>query len=101
MTAQATGGVGQAGLIERGHLDQFWKFDPLDQQLRDPIAAPNHDRLNGVEVDQCHFDLAAVPGVYRAGTVDDRESNARSKTGSRMNQAHHPVRDRNGDAGGH
>ena len=45
MAAVATGGVRQAGLVERSHLDQLGQFDSLNQQLGDPIAAMHDDRL--------------------------------------------------------
>ncbi len=44
VAAVATGSVGQAGLVERRHLDQFGQFDPLHQQLGDPVAAMHDDR---------------------------------------------------------
>ena len=44
-----------------------------DDQLGDPVAPPQHDRLVRVEVDQGHLDLAAVAGVHGAGGVDDRQ----------------------------
>ena len=101
MAAFATGGVSQSGLVERGHLDQLWKFDPLDQQLGDAVATPDRDRRRGVEVDQRDLDFAAITGVDRAGAVDDRKANARSQTGARVDQSDHAVRNRHGDAGGH
>ena len=101
MAALTTGCVGQSGLVERDHLDQFRKFDPLDHQLRDPIATPDGNRRGRVKIDQRHLDLAAVPGINGARAVDNRKSNARSQTGSRVNQTHHAVRNSHRDAGGH
>lgn len=101
MAALTTGGVCQSGLVERGHLDQLWKFDPLNQQLGDAVTAPDGDRRGRVEVDQRHSDLAAITGVDRAGAVDDRKSNARSQTGTGMDQTDHAVRDCHGDPGAH
>ena len=100
MAALATGGVSQSGLVERGHLDQLGQFDPLDQKLRDAVAATQHDRSTGVEVDQLHLDLAAISGIDGAGGVDDRQSQARGQTGARVNQTHHALRDCHRDAGG-
>src|SRR5262249_13770637 len=48
----ATGCVGQAGLVERRHLDQLGQLDPLHKQLRDPVSAMHDDRRPGVKVDQ-------------------------------------------------
>src|SRR5689334_7454588 len=62
----ATGCVGQAGLVERRHLDQLGQFDALHQQLGDPVSAVHDDRRLLVEVDQSHLDLTAVSGVDRA-----------------------------------
>ncbi len=45
MAAIATGGFGQAGLVERRHLDQLGQLDPLHKQLGDPVAAVHDDRL--------------------------------------------------------
>lgn len=100
MAALATGGVSQSSLVERGNLDQFGQFDALNHQLGDPIAAPQPDRGGRVEVDQRHLDLPAVTGVDGAGAVDDRQSQSRSQSGTRVNQAHHAVRDCHRDAGG-
>src|SRR6201989_158155 len=76
----ATGCVGQAGLVERRHLDQLRQLDPLHQQLGDPVSPMNDDRRLGVEVDESNLDLTAVPGVDRARAVDDRKSYARRHT---------------------
>src|SRR5882762_10681084 len=57
-----TGCVGQAGLVERRHLDQLGQLDPLHQQLGDPVSAMQDDRLLGVEIDQRDLDLTPVPG---------------------------------------
>jgi len=100
VAARATRGVSQSGLVERRDLDQLGQFDPLHQQLCDAIAAPYRDRLVGVEVDQCHLDLAAVSGVDRSWRVHDRKPNAGSQSRPRVDESNHAVRDRNGDPGG-
>src|ERR1700742_3672738 len=66
----ATGCVGQAGLVERRHLDQLGQLDPLHEQLRDPVSAMHDDRRPGVQVDQGNLDLAAVTCIDRARAVD-------------------------------
>lgn len=101
MTAVAAGGLGQPGLVERRDLDQFHQLDPLHQQLGDPVAAVDHDRLGRVEVDQRDLDLTAVTRIDGARAVDDRKPNARSQSRPRVNQANHPVRDGNRDARPH
>lgn len=98
MAPMTTGCVSQSGLVERDHFDQFGKFDPLNHQLSDPITTPNGNRRGGVEVDQRDLDLAPVPGVNGARAVDNRKSNAGSQTGSRVDQPHHAVRNRHGNA---
>src|SRR6478672_5930532 len=70
----ATGCVGQAGLVERRHLDQLGQLDPLHKQLGDPVSPVHDDRRLGVQVDQGNLDLAAIAGVDRARAVDDRKS---------------------------
>ena len=51
------------------------------------IRSPaDRDGLAGVEIDQRHLDLAAVAGVDGAGAIDDRKSNTRGQTGSRVHQ---------------
>src|SRR5260370_14158063 len=40
----ATGCGGQAGLVERRHLDQLGQLDPLHKQLGDPVSAMYDDR---------------------------------------------------------
>ncbi len=42
MTAVATGGVSQAGVVKRRHLDDVDQFHPLHQQLGDAVAAVHH-----------------------------------------------------------
>jgi hypothetical protein len=52
VAAGTTGSIGHAGLVERRHFDQVDQLDALHQQLRDPVAAIDHDRRRRVEVDQ-------------------------------------------------
>ena len=101
MTTVATGCFGQPGLVERRHLDQLDQFDPLHQQLGDPVAAVHHNGLDRVEVDQRNLDLAAIAGVDGARAVDDRKSYPRSQSGARVDQADHPERNGNRDARAH
>lgn len=55
------------GLVELVHLDDIPQFDTLDQKLRDPVAAPDADRLDGVQIDEIDLDLSPVPRVNSAG----------------------------------
>jgi len=95
VTTVATGCFGQPGLVERRHLDQLDQLDPLHEQLGDAIATVHNDGLGRVEIDQRNLDLATIARVDGAGTVDDRKSNARSQSRTRMDQADHS--ERNGD----
>lgn len=74
-------------LVELVNLDHLPQLDSLDQELGDPIAAPDVDRFGGVQVDEVDLDLPAVPGVDRARRIDDRQSCARGQSGPWMNQA--------------
>lgn len=99
MATLTTGCLTQTGLVEGIHLDQLRQLHLLNQQLGDPVATPDTDRLHRIEVDQRHLDLAAIAGVDRTGAVHDRKTYARSQTGPGMNQADHAVRDSHRDTG--
>jgi len=101
VAAAATGSICQPSLVERRHIDKVDKLDALHQQLGDPVTALDDDRRRRVEIDQRDFDFATITGVDGAWTVDDRKPNARSQSGSWVHQPNHPVRDGDGDAGGH
>lgn len=101
MAAIATGSVCQPGLVERRHLDQLGKFDPLHQELGNAVTTPYRNWLLGVEIDQRHLDLSTVPGIDRPGTVHDRQADAAGQTRTRMDQSDHSVRNGDGDPGRH
>jgi len=101
VAAVATGCLGEPSLVERRHLDQLYQFDPLHQQLGDPITAVHHNRLDRVEIDQRDLDLAAIARVDGARTVDDRKPNPRSQSRAGVNQTDHPERDGDRDARPH
>jgi len=101
VTTVATGCVGQPGLVERRDLDQVDQFDPLHQQLGNPVAAVHHDRLDRVEIDQRDLDLAAIARVDGARAVDDRKPYPRSQSRARVNQADHSERNGDRDARSH
>jgi len=48
---------------------KYRSFHPLDDQLRDPVAAPEADRAVPVCIHQGHLDLTAVAGVDRSRRV--------------------------------
>jgi hypothetical protein len=52
-------------------------FDPLNHQLRDPVACCEPNRFSRVEVHHDHLDLATVPRVDGARGVDERNSTSR------------------------
>lgn len=101
MATIATGGFGQARLVERRHLDQLDQLDLLHEQLGDAVAAMHHDGLGRIQIDQCDLDLAAIAGVDCARTVDDRKPHARSQSRTRVNQADHSEGNRDGHARAH
>ncbi len=101
MTAVATGCFGQPRLVKRRNLDHVDQFNSLNEQLSDAVAAVHDDRGDRIEINQRYLDLAAISGVNGARTVDDRKTQARSQTGTRVHQPHHAVRDGDRNAGGH
>ena len=88
---------GRAG--QRVHLVEDGVLDPLDDELGDPVAAVEHDRLPRVEVDERHLDLAAVAGVDRAGRVDQRHAVLHREPGPRVHEGGVPLGQRDRDAG--
>ncbi len=101
MSTGTTGGRFQPGLIERGHLHQFRKLDPLHQQLGDAVAAVDFDRRGRVQVDQRDLYLTTIARIDGARTVDNRKPHPRSQTRPGVDQAHHAERNRHRDPGGH
>ncbi len=101
MASVATGCFRQPGLVERRDLNQLDQLDPLNQQLGDAVAAVHHDRRGWIEIDQRHFDLAAIPRVDGARAVDDRKPHPRSQSRARVDQADHSERDGDCNARSH
>src|SRR5206468_149527 len=75
---------------------EYRMFDPLDDQLGDPVAAAEPDRLARVVVDQADLDLAAVAGVDRAGGVDHAQAGPGRQTGAGVHEGGEPVGQRDG-----
>ena len=73
-------------------LDEPGPLEPLDDQLGDPVAAAQLDRLARVVVDQHHLDLAAVAGVDGARGVHDRQPVPGGQAGARVHQRDVPRR---------
>ena len=76
-------------------------FHPLDDQLGDPVAPAQHDRLGRVGVEQRHADLAAVAGVDRSGGIDHGQAVAYGQSRARVHQSDVPERQGQRDAGRH
>src|SRR5581483_12128861 len=64
-------------------------------------AAAQLHGCDRVEVDEDHADLAAVAGVDRARSVDQRDAAAGRQPGPRMDEGGVTQRQRDGDTGGH
>lgn len=79
-----TGGTVPGGtphcFIECVCLREVTEFNPLDQQLRDPVPGFDRDHLTRVEVDQTDLDLSPVVGVDRSGSIHYRQSAAQSQS---------------------
>ena len=69
-----------------------------DDELGDPHARLDHERLVPVGVVQDHTQLAPVAGVDEARRVDDRDPVLRGEARARRDQAGMPFRDRDRDA---
>ena len=93
-TAVRPGRAGQGGHLAERHL-----FHALDHELRDPVAAPERDRVNRIGVQQDHLDLATVSGVDRARRVDDRDPVPDGQPGARVHERRVPRGQRDRDAG--
>src|SRR5579875_2197771 len=59
---------------QRVHLVEPRLLDPLDHELRDPVAAPEADRPRAVGVERRDLDLTPVARVDRARGVHDRDA---------------------------
>src|SRR5690349_7055184 len=78
--------VTPTGLVERLHVEKSHPLDALHDQLRDAVAAPDRERLPGVEVDQFDEDLASIALVDRPGGVDDRDAVAGREPGAGVDE---------------
>jgi hypothetical protein len=76
-------------------------LEPLDHQLRDPVAPLELDRQPRVVVDQQHLDLAAVARVDGARGVHDRQAVPGGEPGPGVHQGDVPLRQRDRDPGRH
>jgi len=76
--------------VELRHLDELGLFDPLHDQLRDPVAARQHDRFTKIMVDQADADLTPVPGVDGARCVHHRKTDAGGEAGPRVHEPRVP-----------
>lgn len=101
MSTGTTGRRFQPGLVERGHLDQLRKLDPLHQQLGYPVAAVDLDRRRRVQIDQRDLYLTTIARVDGAGTVDDRKTHPRSQTRAGVNETYHAEGNCHRDSGGY
>ena len=68
-----------------------------DEQLGDPHARLDRERLLAVGVEQDHADLAAVAGVDHPGCVDDREAVPQREPRARHDEPGVTVRNRDGE----
>ena len=66
----------------------------LDDQLGDPVAAPQLYGLAAVEVHEVDQDLPAVAGVDRTGRVHDGHAEPRREAGAGVHEACVPIRQR-------
>lgn len=74
-------------------------LEPLDDQLGDPVAAPEHDLLDRVVVDQQDLDLAAVPRIDRSRGVHDRQPVPRCQARTGVDESDVAVGQRDRDPG--
>jgi hypothetical protein len=70
----------------------------LDDQLGDPVTAPETQRGRRVEVDQVDLDLPPVPGVDGPRRVDQAETEPVGQAGTRVDEAGVALGDGDGHA---
>src|SRR5579863_9543247 len=70
--AEAIVAAGRPG--QGRHLAESHMLYPLHHQLRDAVATAQRDRPGRVGVEQDHLDLATVPRVDGAGSIDERDT---------------------------
>lgn len=85
--------------VQHVDLDELDAFDGLDDQLRDPVAAVNHERLLAVEVHENHLQFVAVAGIDQPRRVENGHSVAKGQSAARLDEPGVAERDRHGDPG--
>ena len=95
--AESTVPAGRSG--QRDGLVKLHLFHPLDHELRDPVPAPEADRLRAIRVEQRDLYLAAIAGVHGPRRVHDRDPVARGQPRARMHERRVTGGQRDGHAG--
>jgi hypothetical protein len=95
--AEATVSPGRPG--QRGGLVELHLLHPLDHKLRDPVPAPEADRLQAIRVEQRDLYLPAIAGVHRPRGVHDGDPVAGGQPRARMHERRVTGGQRDGDAG--
>jgi len=76
------------GGVQRVDLHDRHVLNTLHDQLSDPLAALQGNRLGRIEVDDHDLDLAAIARVDDARSVDQRDAVARGQAGAGVHQPH-------------
>jgi hypothetical protein len=76
-------------------FQEDWHYHTLYHELGDSVATVKADRALTVSVQQDHLDLATVPGINGAGSVDDRYAKLGRQARSRVHEGGIPIRERN------
>src|SRR4051812_34019266 len=93
-------GAGTHRLRQFVDLDELRVLDALEHELGDAVAAAQNDRLGRIVGDDDHLDLAAIPGVDGARSVDETEPGTHGKARSRMHECRVTIWYGDRDAGG-
>ena len=80
-------------------LDRLELGHPQHDELCDPHAGLDHERLAGVGVEQDDPDFAAIALVDQPGRVHDGQPVPRGQPGARLDEACMPFGDRDREAG--
>ena len=72
-----------------------------DHELRDPIAGCDLERSVRIQIDQRHFDRAAVAGIDDAGSIQHRDAVLGSEATARTDQTGGAGRKGDGEPGIH
>ncbi len=72
--------------LESVDLGEFGRLDSYDNELRNPVADPDLERLFSV-VYQRNLDLSTVAGIDQAGSVEDGHACAHRKAAAWKNEA--------------